>query len=964
MNFWVSVLVSYHRLATGTDIALLGIAISPDSLLRIRQLTAQHAPYLTVDEVMACALDPAQTMRLEWPEQSETDELSPNSPARIPQNQRKQLGEKYERKYIEFFVDPSIEYEFRQDDQPINKAYVVTLLKNFEEQYPAYRRPIYISLLLVLEKAINADGARRGQTHEAAHIKFTRAFGELAGSIPRAPTPGMCERNIPYTLPIPATLHTSMRSMSGVPDGITVRPLPDVITQVVLAPECRRQYAIPHDIVIMSVSVHEGHVDDSFVKHYTHNLHRATPPDRTICAHHITCLNESGRLLMDAKITQSPRSKLPSYTRPSDMRRLIVEREYTIDEIHKELVRLLHSHGILVGWKLEPVLIALGLQMPLSRVIDMATSPCLLEALVDQQEQNFHENYLGIFRPLNLVQATGLLFGPEAARQLRCGRRDTLLDALAMAAIYDKFGRQMFDDHEIPDRALINSLSIIGCGRNDDVFDVLAPDLTEVMVGPHRAERTDLGQADSLDELPPFDFHRYVDHSVALNSADYAITGVPAPGSLNEFHNRKRFQTLMRAIWSDPGPLPFQPECAYELIRLEEFPKPPDEFRFDMANGSLKMKKTDADYLIDYVVDCNPNINESTYNLGKNWTWETSEYGKWASLARNLLASGRLASLSYWHYHYLTAKPMVLGPASSEGSFRQPSVPPLTTRAQPTATKPPPRSQASNGKRKNASPQRVSGVALPPASLIHTSVARTLAPDASLLADLGMSMRGVRSPLAQADMLTGPDSDMPLTATAVSVATTDVPVVLPPALAHLIQGVTCSSMPFSMASYPVRDPACSAPITRVATPLIATGSGAPGVDYLNLLPTLLGHSSGSGDIPFGSFGIPSLNTSFASPNLLQLPPVSSSPYLPSRFVRPSSAMLHTPGVSPMPVSGMSMPGGLPAPIHAAALPAVPMQMSVEDFAAMVAAQTPQRAPGPDSEVQPTMAATTRQSPHC
>ena len=33
LNFWVSVLVAYHRVATGTDIALLGIAICPDSLL-------------------------------------------------------------------------------------------------------------------------------------------------------------------------------------------------------------------------------------------------------------------------------------------------------------------------------------------------------------------------------------------------------------------------------------------------------------------------------------------------------------------------------------------------------------------------------------------------------------------------------------------------------------------------------------------------------------------------------------------------------------------------------------------------------------------------------------------------------------------------------------------------------------------------------------------------------------------
>ena len=144
--------------------------------------------------------------------------------------------------------------------------------------------------------------------------------------------------------------------------------------------------------------------------------------------------------------------------------------------MHKELVQLLHPHGILVAWKMEPVLIALGLQLPLNRVIDMATSPCLLEALAEQQEQTFHENYLGIFRPLNLVQTTGLLFGPEAARQLRYGRRDTLLDALAMAAIYDKFGRQMFDDHEAPDRFLPNSLSIIGCGRDDDVFETLTPD--------------------------------------------------------------------------------------------------------------------------------------------------------------------------------------------------------------------------------------------------------------------------------------------------------------------------------------------------------------------------------------------------------------------------------------------------------------------------------------------------------
>ena len=75
---------------------------------------------------------------------------------------------------------------------------------------------------------------------------------------------------------------------------------------------------------------------------------------------------------------------LPPATRPTDMRYIRVNTQFPILAVIKELVRLLPPYGILVGWKIEPMLVALGLILPEGRVIDMAYSQILIHVLIDQ----------------------------------------------------------------------------------------------------------------------------------------------------------------------------------------------------------------------------------------------------------------------------------------------------------------------------------------------------------------------------------------------------------------------------------------------------------------------------------------------------------------------------------------------------------------------------------------------------
>ena len=309
-----------------------------------------------------------------------------------------------------------------------------------------------------------------------------------------------------------------------------------------------------------------------------------------------------------------------------------MEIEYEILDIYKELIRLLSPHGILVGWKLESSLIALGIQFPSWRLIDLANDACLIQVLLDQLQLRYGSNCLGIHRPLNLVDTVSILFGSQAAQALRSGPRDPLYDALAIASLWDKFGRQMFDSHFAESHALIRAMVYYGVGRTEFIFDCFAPDASQVPVGPHQVGNADFSETEYLAGPPPLTYECYTAHPIHLSSVTPNGGNTSQVAGSTTYRDATRCDFLLQALWSAPGDIPFIPEnYQFELMRIEEFPfEGPVDLAHDLASLSSSIPLFSLAEVADYVFDCRPSRNRAGFMLSRDYCWASGNLDHYA----------------------------------------------------------------------------------------------------------------------------------------------------------------------------------------------------------------------------------------------------------------------------------------------------------------------------------------------